>query len=125
MFGGDVPEHVTIIRFDPPAAGSAGTPAYRLVKEDDKAATTALLDEMAKNPDRVYIVDLCGKSFCGTMRLGLLIRMQQVMRSTGRVLRISADHQELLDLFRLTRLNTIMTVSHGLNEAIADSIRPI
>lgn len=119
-----LPTYVVVVRFDPPSE-PAEYPRMRLVDDQDKAAMTALLDEIRNDRERVYIVDLTGKSFCGTMRLGHLIRLQQALRSTGRVLRIAADHKELLDIFRLTRLNTIMSVSNSLTEAIADALRPI
>jgi anti-anti-sigma regulatory factor len=118
-----IPPTLIIVRFDP--AESADYPPHRVVSETDKPAMTALLDEVKREIDRVYIVDLTGKSFCGTMRLGHLIRLQQALRSTGRVLRIAADHKELLDVFRLTRLNTIMSVSTSLVEAVAGALRPI
>ncbi len=118
-----IPSYVTLIRFDPPP--EADYPPVRLVSEEDKPSTAALLEEVKNERDRVYIVDLTGRSFCGTMRLGHLIRLQQALRSSGRILRIAADHKELLDVFRLTRLNTIMSVSSSLADALADALRPI
>lgn len=119
-----LPAYIVLIRFDP-AVESDGYPAHRLVSDGDKPGMSALLDEVGHELDRFYIVDLTGKSFCSTMRLGHLIRLQQALRSTGRVLRIACDQKELLDVFRLTRLNTIMAVSPSLSEAIADALRPI
>lgn len=119
-----LPAYVVLIRFEPPAE-PVGYASYRLVADQDKADMARLMEEIAAEPEKCYIVDLTGKSFCGTMRLGHLIRMQQALRATGRVLRIAADHKELLDVFRLTRLNTIMSVSPSLAEAIADVLRPI
>lgn len=119
-----IPPNLVIVRFDPPGE-AAGYPQHRLVSESDKPAMTALLEDVKREIDRIYIVDLTGKTFCGTMRLGHLIRLQQALRSTGRVLRIAADQKELLDVFRLTRLNTIMSVSTSLIEAVAGALRPI
>lgn len=118
-----IPAYVVLIRFDPPSQSEY--PAVRLVNDEDKGAMAALFEEVKADNQRIYIIDLTGKSFCGTMRLGHLIKLQQALRSTGRILRIAADHKELLDVFRLTRLNTIMSVSTTLAEAVADALRPI
>ncbi|MDX2115261.1 MAG: STAS domain-containing protein [Planctomycetota bacterium] len=121
--GSSLPDHLTVLRFDAPVEGSPF--AVRLVKEHDKEAFTALLEEMRSATERVYIMDLTGKSFCGTMRLGLLLRMQQALRASGRVMRIAADQRELLEVFRLTRLNTIMPLYTNLTDALAEAVRPI
>ncbi len=118
-----IPSYVVLIRFDPTI--ESDYPTFRLVNDDSKDIMSALFDEVKADRDRIYIIDLTGKSFCGTMRLGHLIKLQQALRSTGRILRIAADHKELLDVFRLTRLNTIMSVSTTLAEAVADALRPI
>ncbi|MBL8747216.1 MAG: anti-sigma factor antagonist [Phycisphaerae bacterium] len=118
-----IPSYVVLIRFEPTA--ESDYPAYRLVNDEEKRSMAALFDEVKANTEGIYIVDLTGKSFCGTMRLGHLIKLQQALRTSGRILRIAADHKELLDVFRLTRLNTIMCVSNSLAEAVADALRPI
>lgn len=118
-----IPSYVVLIRFEP--AEESDYPTFRRVEEDRKEQMAALIEEVKRTPECIYIVDLTGKSFCGTMRLGHLIKLQQALRVSGRILRIAADHKELLDVFRLTRLNTIMSVSTSLSEAVADALRPI
>lgn len=118
-----IPAYVVLIRFEP--SEESDYPAFRLVQDDQKEVMSALMEEVKRTTDCIYIVDLTGKSFCGTMRLGHLIKLQQALRASGRILRIAADHKELLDVFRLTRLNTIMSVSTSLSEAVADALRPI
>lgn len=118
-----IPSYVVLIRFEP--MSESDYPSFRLVNDEAKEQMAALFEEVKSNTEGIYIVDLTGKSFCGTMRLGHLIKLQQALRSSGRILRIAADHKELLDVFRLTRLNTIMCVSNSLAEAVADCLRPI
>lgn len=115
------PPGLTVLRFDAPAAGHALLPGTRMVQETDRAALLELINEMHAEPKRAYIVDLTGASKCGTPRLGLLIRLHQQLRVNGRVLRLAVDHPELSEIFRLTRLNTILAVFTSLQAAIEEA----
>lgn len=121
----ELPPHVVVLRFDAPTGDPRESVVFRLINDEDKPQMAALLEEMKANPERIYIIDLTGRTFCGTMRLGHLLRMQQALRLSGRVLRIAVDQKELIDVFRLTRLNTIMQVFSTLVDAAADAVRPI
>lgn len=113
----------TLLRLEP----SIGQPPSLLpvitLKEDDRAGVNALIESLIAEPRRSLIVDMIGATFCGTMRLGVLLRMHQALRRNGRVLRVAVDHPELIEVFRLTRLNTIIAIFSTLEGAIDEAKR--
>ncbi len=95
----------------------------RTIRDDDKSTINDIIEAAAANPRATFIVDMIGCTFCGTMRLGVLLRIHQALRKNGRLLRIAVDHPELQDVFRLTRLNTIMAVFASLEAAVDEAKR--
>lgn len=118
-----LPPELTLLRFEPSSGQSATSLPVSILRDQDKTAIASLIDDIAQSPRRTYIVDMIGCNFCGTMRLGVLLRIHQALRKNGRLLRIAVDHPELSDVFRLTRLNTIMAIFASLEAAIEEARR--
>lgn len=113
----------TLLRLEPSAGQPPSIFPVITLKEDDRAGVNALIESLIAEPRRSLIVDMIGASFCGTMRLGVLLRMHQALRRNGRVLRVAVDHPELIEVFRLTRLNTIIAIFSTLEGAIDEAKR--
>lgn len=118
-----LPPDLVLLRFDPFSGQATSTLPARPLRDDDKNSVARLIEDAAANPRATFIVDMIGCTFCGTMRLGVLLRIHQALRKNGRLLRIAVDHPELQDVFRLTRLNTIMAVFTSLDAAIEEAKR--
>ena len=115
------PHGLTLLRFDPSSTPCSSPGVVRRIVDSDRDAVAALIEEAQQSPEMTYIVDMIGVEFCGTMRLGVLLRIHHALRKNGRLLRIAVDHPELQEVFRLTRLNTIMAVFASLQTAIDEA----
>lgn len=113
----------TLLRLEPSIGQPPSVLPVITLKEDDRAGVNALIESLIAEPRRSLIVDMIGATFCGTMRLGVLLRMHQALRRNGRVLRVAVDHPELIEVFRLTRLNTIIAIFSTLEGAIDEAKR--
>jgi anti-anti-sigma factor len=118
-----LPPDLVLLRFDPCTGQAVSSLPARTIRDDDKSTINDIIEAAAANPRATFIVDMIGCTFCGTMRLGVLLRIHQALRKNGRLLRIAVDHPELQDVFRLTRLNTIMAVFASLEAAVDEAKR--
>lgn len=65
------------------------------------------------------VVDLNGVRFLGSYVLGHLIVVHKLMREAGGSVKLSCPEQETLDVFRVTKLDSIFAVFTKLDDAIA------
>ena len=65
------------------------------------------------------IVDLDGVRFLGSYVLGHLIVVHKLMREAGGTVKLHCPDKEILDVFRITKLDSIFPVFTSLDDAIA------
>ena len=77
------------------------------------------IDEVAGDPARKLILDLSAVEYCDSSGLGLIMILYGKMTSSGGQLRIVAPNEFLLDLFKRTCIDSILTVDPDLATALA------
>ncbi|HUP81088.1 MAG TPA: STAS domain-containing protein [Pirellula sp.] len=65
------------------------------------------------------VIDLTGARFLGSYVLGHLIVVHKLVREAGSSVRLNCPDQEILDVFRITKLDSIFQVFTKLDDAIA------
>jgi anti-sigma B factor antagonist len=76
------------------------------------------IDEVAADPARKLILDLSAVEYSDSSGLGLIMILYGKMKSAGQ-LRIVAPNEFVLDLFKKTCIDTILTVDPDLATALA------
>jgi anti-sigma B factor antagonist len=77
------------------------------------------IDEVAADPARKLILDLSAVEYSDSSGLGLIMILYGKMKSAGGQLRIVAPNEFVLDLFKKTCIDTILTVDPDLATALA------
>jgi anti-sigma B factor antagonist len=65
------------------------------------------------------VVDLSGVRFLGSYVLGHLIVVHKLMREAGGSVKLNCPDKDILEVFRITKLDSIFTVFTNVDEAIA------
>lgn len=65
------------------------------------------------------VVDLNGVRFMGSYVLGHLIVVHKLMREAGGSVKLNCPDKEILEVFRVTKLDSIFKVFTNLDDAIA------
>lgn len=77
------------------------------------------VDEAAADGTRKLILDLSGVEYADSAGLGLIMILYGKMKTLGGQLRIVAPNQSVLDLFKRTCVDSILTIDPDLATALA------
>jgi anti-anti-sigma factor len=69
-----------------------------------------LFDRVAETPKLTLVIDLGGVQFVSSTVLGRLIDLKKKVAGTGGTLKIENLHPDLLEVFRITRLDKLFDV---------------
>lgn len=66
-----------------------------------------------------FAVDLTGVSFLDSTGLGLIIKALKWTREIDGTLKVVADSEKVLKVFRMTGLDSVITITSSVDEAVA------
>jgi anti-sigma B factor antagonist len=99
-----------------------GYSAVAVVGELDVYTAPALeeaLGELIDGGATVLVVDLAEVSFLDSTGLGLIIKVLKWTREQGGTLTVVADSEKVLKVFRITGLDSVITIVPTLAQAVA------
>jgi anti-sigma B factor antagonist len=102
------------------------TPATSIVKLSGRMTlgmrlreVQSRIDEAAGDGTRKLILDVSAVDYADSAGIGLFMILYGKMKTTGGQLRIVAPNQSLLDLFKRTCIDSILTIDPDLATALA------
>lgn len=77
-----------------------------------------MLDEL-ENGERKFLVDFANTGYIDSSGLGVLVSLSKKIREHGGELRLANLNDDLRTLFELTKLDTLFSIAHSRQEALA------
>jgi anti-sigma B factor antagonist len=78
------------------------------------------IDEAASDDSRKLILDLSAVEYADSAGLGLIMILYGKMKTVGGQLRLIAPNQSVMDLFKRTCVDSLLTIDPDLATALAD-----
>lgn len=106
-------------------------PQFRVWTQGDVTITSVTGDKGKPLPESVglkglinqgvkkLVIDLDGVRFLGSYVLGHLIVVHKLMREAGGSVKLNCPEKEILEVFRITKLDSIFQVFTNVDDAIA------
>ncbi len=76
-----------------------------------------ILDELG-NGEQKFVIDFSGTGYIDSSGLGLLVTLSKKISEAGGSLRLAALNQDLMSLFELTKLDTLLAIFDSVEHAI-------
>ncbi len=76
-----------------------------------------ILDELGDDGQK-FVIDFSGTGYIDSSGLGLLVTLSKKISEAGGALRLAALNQDLMSLFELTKLDTLLEIFDSVERAL-------